>query len=146
MHDMNKMQNKRKKPNHEGNIISHLRKRRVGVTNMKSCIRGVIALPCQPRVRAGLYTPRGLLPKGAPIPQPSGSSMLPAGYQHCQGAAMPMHKRKHYALAGDKQLSATPRPYQPQGAQSSAPSLTTMPPLGRVTRGGWARGLHSGLT
>ena len=27
MHAMNKMQNKRQKPNHEGNIISHLRKR-----------------------------------------------------------------------------------------------------------------------
>ena len=46
--------------------------------------------------------------------------------------------------AGDKQLRAAPRSYQPQGAQSSAPSLTTTPPLGRAARGGWARGLRSG--
>ena len=41
--------------------------------------------------------------------------------------------------AGDKQLRAAPRSYQPQGAQSSASSLTATPPLGRATRGGCAR-------
>ena len=46
--------------------------------------------------------------------------------------------------AGDKQLRAAPRSYQPQGAQSSASGLTAMPPLGRAARGGWARGLRSG--
>ena len=46
--------------------------------------------------------------------------------------------------AGDKQLRAAPRSYKPQGAQSSAPSLTTTTPLGRAARGGWARGLRSG--
>ena len=46
--------------------------------------------------------------------------------------------------AGDKQLRAAPRSYQPQGAQSSASSLTATPPLGRAARGGWARGLRSG--
>ena len=45
MQDKNKMQNNRQKPNHGGNIISHLRKKaRVGVTNMESCIRGVTTL------------------------------------------------------------------------------------------------------
>ena len=48
--------------------------------------------------------------------------------------------------AGDKQLRAAPRSYQPQGAQSSASSLTATPPLGRATRGGWARGPRSGRT
>ena len=46
--------------------------------------------------------------------------------------------------AGDKQLRATPRSCQPQGAQSSTPSPTAMPPLGKATHGGWARGLRSG--
>ena len=46
--------------------------------------------------------------------------------------------------AGDKQLRAAPRSYQPQGAQSPAPGLTAMPPLGRAARGGWTRGLRSG--
>ena len=46
--------------------------------------------------------------------------------------------------AGDKQLRAAPRSYQPQGAQSSASSLTAMPPLGRAAQGGWAQGLHLG--
>ena len=46
--------------------------------------------------------------------------------------------------AGDKQLRAAPRSYQPQGAQSSASGLTATPPLGRAARGGWARGLRSG--
>ena len=47
--------------------------------------------------------------------------------------------------AGDKQLRATPRSCQPQGAQSSAPSLTMMPPLRRAARGlgtGAALGSH----
>ena len=38
--------------------------------------------------------------------------------------------------AGDKQLRAAPRPYQPQGAQSSVSGLTATPPLGRAVRGG----------
>ena len=46
--------------------------------------------------------------------------------------------------AGDKQLRAAPRSYQPEGAQSSASSLTATPPLGRAVRGGWARGLRLG--
>ena len=45
--------------------------------------------------------------------------------------------------AGDKQLRAAPRSYQPQGAQSSASGLTAMPSLGRGARGGWTRGLRS---
>ena len=45
MHNKNKRQNNRQKPNHGGNNKSHLRKKaRVGVTNMKSCIRGVTTL------------------------------------------------------------------------------------------------------
>ena len=45
MHDMNKMQNKRQKPNHGGNkYITSPKKARVGVTNMESCIRGVTTL------------------------------------------------------------------------------------------------------
>ena len=44
MHDMNKMQKRKTKPDHEGNIISHSRKWQVGVTNMASCMRGVTTL------------------------------------------------------------------------------------------------------
>ena len=44
--------------------------------------------------------------------------------------------------AGDKQLRAAPRSYQPQGAPASG--LTATPPPGRAARGGWARGLRSG--
>ena len=56
----------------------------------------------------------------------------------------PCTSRSTTLRAGDKQLRATPRLCQPQGAQSSAPSLTATPPLGRAAHGGWARGLRSG--
>ena len=46
--------------------------------------------------------------------------------------------------AGDKQLRAASRWYQPQGAQSSASGLSATPLLGRAVRWGWARGLCSG--
>ena len=42
MHDMNKMQNKRQKPNHEGNIITHLRKRQELELRIWNVISGVL--------------------------------------------------------------------------------------------------------
>ena len=57
---------------------------------------------------------------------------------------MPIHIRKRYAHAGDKQLRVAPGPHQPHGAQSLVSSLIITPPLGSAARGGWARGLRLG--
>ena len=102
-----------------------------------------LALPCKTRVRAGLYTPRGLHSEGAPthapVEAPCSSLAVDIEERLCPckcGSAMPR--------AGDKQLRVAPGPHHPQGAQSSVSSLIIKPPLGSAARGGWARGLRLG--
>ena len=56
----------------------------------------LLALPCRPRVRAGLYTPRVLLPEGSPPPThqwkhhaPRWLTTLPkSGYAHTHMEAL----------------------------------------------------------
>ena len=105
-----------------------------------------LALPCKPRVRAGLYTPRGLLPEGPPSHAQVEAPCSALAVDTAEERLCPCTSGSTMLRAGDKQLRAAPRSYQPQGAQSSASSLTATPPLGRATRGGWARGLRSGRT
>ena len=75
-----------------------------------------LALSCKPRVRAGLYTPRGLHSEGAlthaPVEAPCSTLVVDTAEERlcsCKcGSAM--------LRAGDKQLRAASWPYQPQGA------------------------------
>ena len=102
------------------------------------------ALPCQPRVRAGLYMPRGLLPKGAPSHVPVEAPCSVLADNTAEERLCPYTYGSAMLRAGDKQLRAAPGPHQPQGAQSSVSSLIAMPPLGSAARGGWAWGLRLG--
>ena len=102
------------------------------------------ALPCQPRVRAGLYTPRGLLPEGAPSHVPVEAPCSALADDTAEERLCPYTYGSAMLRAGDKQLRVAPGPHQPQGAQSSVSSLIITPPLGSAAQGGWARGLRLG--
>ena len=72
-----------------------------------------LALSCKPRVRTGLYMPRGLHSEGAlthaPVEAPCSALAVEERLCPCKcGSAM--------LRASDKQLRAAPRPHQPQGA------------------------------
>ena len=103
-----------------------------------------LAPPCKPRVRAGLYTPRGLHSEGALTHIPVEAPCSALAVDIAEERLCPCTSGSTMLRAGDKQLRATPRSCQPQGAQSSAPNLTATPPLGKAAHGGWARGLRSG--
>ena len=103
-----------------------------------------LALPCKPRVRAGLYTPRGLLPEGAPSHVPVEAPCSALADDTAEERLCPYTYGSAMLRAGDKQLRVAPGPHQPQGAQSSVSSLIVTPPLGSAARGGWARGLRLG--
>ena len=103
-----------------------------------------LALLCKPRVRAGLYTPRGLHSERALTHAPVEAPCSALADDTAEERLCPYAYGSTMLHAGDKQLRAAPRPYQPQGAQSSVSGLIATPPLGSITRGGWARGLHSG--
>ena len=98
------------------------------------------ALPCQPRVRAGLYMPRGLHSEGtithAPVEAPCSALAVDTTEERlcpCKcGSAM--------LRAGDKQLRAAPWPYQPQGALE----LSVWPHRNTSPRESCARGLGTG--
>ena len=104
------------------------------------------ALPCQPHVRAGLYTPRGLHSEGALTHAPVEVPCSALAVDTVEERLCPYTYGSAMLRAGDKQLRVAPRPHQPQGAQSSVSSLIVTPPLGSAARGGWARGVRSGHT
>ena len=101
-------------------------------------------LPCKPRVRAGMPTPRGLSAVGVPshVPVEAPCSML--AVDTAEERRCPCNCGSAMLRAGDKQLREASWPYQPQGALELSACLITTPPIGRVARGGWARGLRSG--
>ena len=103
-----------------------------------------LALPCKPRVRAGLYTPRGLSVEGAPSHAQVEAPCSALAVDTAEERLCPCTSGSTMLRAGDKQLRAASRPYQPQGAQSSVSGLIATPPLGRVARVGWAHGLCLG--
>ena len=105
-----------------------------------------LALPCKPRVRAGLYTPRGLSSEGAPSHAPVEAPCSALADDTAEERLCPYTYGSAMLRAGDKQLRVAPGPHQPQGAQSSVSSLIVTPPLGSAARGGWARGLRLGHT
>ena len=102
------------------------------------------ALPCKPRVRAGLYTPRGLHSEGALTHAPVEAPCSMLAVNTVEERLCPCKCGSAMLRAGDKQLRAAPWPHQPQGAQSSVSSLIVTPSLGSAARGGWARGLRLG--
>ena len=101
-------------------------------------------LSCKPRVRAGLYTPRGLSLEGAPSHAPVEAPCSVLADDTAEERLCPYTYGSTMLRAGDKQLRVAPGPHQPQGAQSSVSSLIATPPLGSAARGGWARGLRLG--
>ena len=102
------------------------------------------ALPCQPRVRAGLYMPWGPLPEGTPSHVPVEAPCSALADDIAEEWLCPYTYGSAMLRAGDKQLRVASGPHQPQGAQSSVSSLIATPPLGSAARGGWARGLRLG--
>ena len=102
------------------------------------------ALPCKTHVRAGLYTPRGLLPKGGGSHIPVEAPCSALADDTAEERLCPYTYGSAMLHTGDKQLRVAPGPHQPQGAQSSVYSLIVTPPLGSAARGGWARGLRLG--
>ena len=64
------------------------------------------ALPCQPRVRAGLYTPRGLLPEGPPSHVPVEAPCSALADDTIEERLCPYTYGSAMLRAGDKQLRA----------------------------------------
>ena len=64
------------------------------------------ALPCQPRVRAGLYMPRGLLPKGPPSHVPVEAPCSALADDSAEKRLCPYTYGSAMLRAGDKQLRA----------------------------------------
>ena len=96
--------------------------------------------------QGGLYTPRGLLPEGAPSHVPVEAPCSVLADDIAEERLCPYTYGSTMLRAGDKQLRVAPGLRQPQGAQSSVSSLIVTPPLGSAARGGWARGLRLGHT
>ena len=94
------------------------------------------ALPCKPRVRAGLYTPRGLHSEGdlthAPVEAPCSALAVDTAEERL----CPCKCRSAMLRAGDKQLRAAPWPHQPRRATSLSdqPHHNTFP-LGESREG-----------
>ena len=74
------------------------------------------ALPCKPRVRAGLYMPRGLHSEGAPTHAPVEAPCSVLAVDTVEEWLCPCKCGSAMLRAGDKQLRAAPWPHQPQGA------------------------------
>ena len=63
-----------------------------------------LALSCKPRVRAGLYTPRGLLPEGAPSHVPVKAPCFVLADAIYEERLCPCKSGSAMLHAGDKQL------------------------------------------
>ena len=66
------------------------------------------ALPCQPRVRAGLYMPRGLLPEGPPSHVPVEAPFSVLADDTAEERLCPYTYGSAMLRAGDKQLRVAP--------------------------------------
>ena len=99
-----------------------------------------LALPCKPRVRAGLYTPRGLHSEGAPTHTPVEAPCSALAVDTVEERLCPCKCGSAMLRAGDKQLRAASRPYQPQGALE----LSVWPHRNASPRESRARGLGTG--
>ena len=75
-----------------------------------------LALPCIPRVRVGLHTPRGLHSEAALTHAPVEAPCSMLAVDTVEERLCPCKCRSAMLRAGDKQLRVTPWPYQPQGA------------------------------
>ena len=75
-----------------------------------------LSLPCKPRVRAGLYTPRGLHSKGALTHAPVEAPYSVLAVDTVEERLCPCKSRSTMLRAGDRQLRAASWPHQPQGA------------------------------
>ena len=100
----------------------------------------LLALPCKPRVRAGLYTPRGLLPEGPPSHVPVEAPCSALADDTAEEWLCPYTYGSTMLRAGDKQLRAAPWPYQPQGALE----LSVWPHRNSSPRESGVRGLGTG--
>ena len=101
------------------------------------------ALPCKPRVRAGLYTPRGLHSEGALTHAPVEASSFALAVDTAEERLCPCKSGTTTFRASDKQLRATPWPYQPQGASELSvwPHRNTSPRESRA----WGLGTGAAL-
>ena len=75
-----------------------------------------LALSCKPRVRVGLYTPRGLHSEGALTHAPVEAPCSALRVDTAEERLCPCKYVRTMLHAGDKQLRAAQWPYQPQGA------------------------------
>ena len=106
----------------------------------------LLALPCWPRVRAGLYTPRGSSRRGVPSHVPVEAPCSALAVDTAEERLCPCKCGRAMVCPGDKQLRAASRPYQPRGASGlSVWPQRNASPRESHTRG-WARGLRSGHT
>ena len=70
-----------------------------------------LALPCKPRVRAGLYTPRGFSSEGAPSHEPVEAPCSMLGINTAEERLCPCKSVSAMIRAGDKQLGMASRPH-----------------------------------
>ena len=75
-----------------------------------------LALPCKPRVREGLYTPRGLHSEGALTHAPVEAPCSALAVDTVEERLCPCKCGSAMLRVGDKQLGASPWPHQSQGA------------------------------
>ena len=105
-----------------------------------------LALPCKPRVRAGLCRPRGLHSEGALTHAPVEATCSALAVDMVEEQLCPCKCGSATLRAGDKQLRAAPWPYQPQGGTRLSVQPRCNTSLSRESREGAGHGGYDRVT